>query len=317
VANIHSQHNLEQLKQKDVPIVRVDNFVDLDIPSVFPDDTAIGKLAADYFLSRNFSNFAAVTYPEEPFGQIRAKAFSTHTAPSNCQILEISDRWEEARLKEAIESFLRKLPPQTALFAVNDDLATIIIYHARLLKLKIPSQLAVLGAGNTEFTCRKAMIDLSSIRLPDRNCGYKAAEMLQDILDGKKVTTKTLRPIDIVTRTSTDHFTVEDKIVAQALRLIHAKSNKPITIDYLTRVLSINRRTLERRFRKSINKSPLEEVMLMRMSRAKRLLEHTNLTIIQISHDAGFPDLKSMGAQFQKRDNMSPETYRNNTRIAD
>jgi len=311
IANIHSKHQLELLSQREQPVVRVDNFIDTkNILGIFPDDKAIGKLAAEYFLSRNFTNFAVVTYPEEASGQLRASAFMDSCAPHQPRLLEISDRWEEDRFRETIENFLKQLKKPTAIYAVNDDLATIIIYHARKLKIKIPEKLSILGTGNSEFTCRKAMVDLSSIRLPERKCGFLAAEMLDNILKGKSVATKILPPIDIISRQSTDHFAVEDNLVAQALRLIHTKRNYPITIADLTTELSVNRRTLERRFRKAMNTSPLEEVMRMRMHRAKRLLEHTQLTIMEISHTAGFPDLKSMETQFNKRENATPEGWR-------
>lgn len=311
VANIQDQNQLNILQQTDRPIVRVDNITDTkDVPGVFPDDQAIGKLAAQHFLSRNFTNFAVVTYPEEPFGQIRAKSYMESLAPHQCHLLEISDRWDADKFKETIETFLMQQNRATAIFTVNDDLATTIIYHALKLGIRIPEDLSVLGTGNNEFTCRKAMVGLSSIRLPERKCGYMAAQMLDNLLDGKKVATQTLPPIDIISRRSTDYFAVNDNLVAQTLRTIHAARNIPVTINDLTTELSVNRRTLERRFRKVMHKSPLEEVMQMRMSRAKRMLEHTQLTIIEISLAAGFPDLKSMETQFNKRENSTPEEYK-------
>jgi LacI family transcriptional regulator len=314
IANIHSESSLEVIKQTERPTVRVDNFIDLqEIPGVFPDDKAVGTLAANYFLSRHFTEFAVVTYPEEPFGQLRAEAFKNTLAPHRCNFLEISDRWDLNRFNNTIEDFLHQLPPSTALFAVNDDLATIIIYHARKCGIKVPEDLSVLGAGNNEFVCRKAMVPLSSINLPERECGYLAAQMLDDIIDGKPRKTKTLPPINIASRLSTDYFAVDDKLVARALRCIHAKRNNPLSIANLAAELAVNRRTLERRFRQIMKISPLEEVMRMRMSRAKRMLQHTQKQIIEIAHAAGFPDLKSMETQFNNRENMTPEDFRKRT----
>jgi len=309
--NIHSKEALRLIQEIEKPTVRVDNFFDLkEIPGVFPDDKAIGKLAAQYFLSRHFTEFAVVTYPEEPFGQLRAQAFRDALAPHHCSFTEISDRWNSNLFSYTIENFLQQLNSPTALFAVNDDLATIIIYHARKYGICVPEDLSVLGAGNNKFDCRKAMVSLSSINLPERECGYQAAQMLDDLIDGKHVETKVLPPIDIASRRSTDYFAVNDKLVARALRIIHAKRNGSLSIADLAAELAVNRRTLERRFRHVMKMSPLEEVMRMRMSRAKRMLRHTPKRIIEIAHASGFPDLKSMESQFANRDNMTPEDFR-------
>jgi LacI family transcriptional regulator len=310
LTNIHDERYLSALDDMSCPIVRVDNIVEAGgIPGVFPDDAAVGRFAAQYFLERRFSDFAVLTYPGEVFGQERIAAFMEEVKPHPCHVIELSDLRDANRYKYALKKFKEKDEP-TAVFAVDDDLAIHLIYEARCLGIAIPDSLSVLGVGNNEFVCRKSVIPLSSIVLPERECGYDAARMLDELLDGKSVADRTLLPLKIVTRQSSDYFAVGDKLIARALRIIHSEFETPVSVGTLAKDISVNRRTLERRFRRVMKVSPLEEVMRVRMSRAQRMLLHSDKRIIEVAYEATFPDLKSMEIQFEKRLGMSPKVYR-------
>lgn len=106
----------------------------------------------------------------------------------------------------------------------------------------------------------------------------------------------------------------EDAIVAEAIQFIWDHSQRPMTIDDVVSQLPVGRRSLERRFRKALGRSLLEEITRCRLQRAKQLLEETSLPISQIAAAAGFSKTDRMNEVFQRAEGVSPWAYRRNRR---
>jgi len=101
-----------------------------------------------------------------------------------------------------------------------------------------------------------------------------------------------------------------DPLVAQAVDYIWTHSHYPITVPLIARELQTNRRTLERRFAAERGHSILAEINECRLSRAKRLLEETNLPLKVVTHLAGFTSAQRMRAVFLDREEMLPSEFR-------
>ena len=96
-------------------------------------------------------------------------------------------------------------------------------------------------------------------------------------------------------------FTVKDRVVAEAMRLIWEQSHRPMTIDGLARQLPITRRSLERRFRTAVGHGIHNEIVRCRLERARRLLLATNLSLKEVSSASGFSNTDSLGRAFPPR----------------
>ena len=72
----------------------------------------------------------------------------------------------------------------------------------------------------------------------------------------------------------------------------------------------MSRRTLERRFSKALNQSPLELIRSMRLNHVKALLRETDLKLDAINDLAGFSYTAYMVGQFHQIEGMTPGQYR-------
>lgn len=106
-----------------------------------------------------------------------------------------------------------------------------------------------------------------------------------------------------------------DPLVAQAVGFIWTRSHYPITVPRIAEALAVNRRTLERRFAAERGQSILDEINDCRLSRAKRLLEETDLPIKVVTHLAGFSSEQRMRATFLAREGILPSEHRSRAAI--
>ena len=105
-----------------------------------------------------------------------------------------------------------------------------------------------------------------------------------------------------------------DTLVTACLDLIWTHSHLPLSIDYLVQQLPTSRRTLERRFGQTCGHSIHGEIMRCRLSRAKRLLCETRLSVKCIAYLSGFTSPQRMCVAFKKYLQTSPKRYRRQRR---
>lgn len=72
----------------------------------------------------------------------------------------------------------------------------------------------------------------------------------------------------VIVRQSSDLQSTSDPDVSQALLDIRSKSNRPIQVIDILKPVPVSRRVLERRFRKCLNPSFLEEIHRTHLERA-------------------------------------------------
>ncbi len=109
---------------------------------------------------------------------------------------------------------------------------------------------------------------------------------------------------------SLDDSELTDPVVAQAVEVIWTRSHYPLTVPKIAQALGVNRRTLERRFTAERGQSILDEINDCRLSRAKRLLEETDLPIKVVTHLAGFSSEQRMRATFLGCEGILPSEHR-------
>jgi len=103
---------------------------------------------------------------------------------------------------------------------------------------------------------------------------------------------------------------VGDALVAQAMDLIWTHSHRPLSVAYLAAQLPCTRRTLERRFLAARQHSILDEINACRLSRARRLLRETDLSVKTVAYLAGFTSSERMRVAFLNREGCPPDRYR-------
>jgi LacI family transcriptional regulator len=116
--------------------------------------------------------------------------------------------------------------------------------------------------------------------------------------------------VGVVTRRSTDVIAVKDSDVAAALQYIRREHGRNISVDQVADEVAMSRRSLEKRFRDTIGRTILDEIQLVRLDRAKRLLLETTYPISQIADISGFGSTGYFIQFFHKRVGKTPRKFR-------
>gem|GEM_PF-545362 len=105
-----------------------------------------------------------------------------------------------------------------------------------------------------------------------------------------------------------------DSVVSGALARIWTRGHQAISVKQLAEGVGVTQRTLERRFRRYIGHSVVEEIIACRVNRAKRLLEETDMPVKAIAYLAGFPSEQRMRVAFAQREGVTPRKLRRRSR---
>ncbi|HSV15045.1 MAG TPA: DNA-binding transcriptional regulator [Tepidisphaeraceae bacterium] len=262
------------------------------------DDLRVGQVAARHFVQKGYREFAFVGR-ESSWSHQRGEGFRTEieSAGFGCSMLQqdsestITGRgWDMIDRAGPLLDFLRVAPRPLALFACNDIRARSIAQMCRNEGIRVPDDVAILGCDNDDLDCEVSDPPLSSVAVPWRRIGYDAAAALDRMLDGESIEPSVilLPPIGVVERQSTDSVAVSDPDVAAAIRFIREHAHERTSVDDVLQAVPIGRRSLEKRFRAVLKRSPLEEIRRVHVERAKHLLGTTDLSVNDVARHSGF-----------------------------
>jgi LacI family transcriptional regulator len=146
--------------------------------------------------------------------------------------------------------------------------------------------------------------------------GHEAAAMLDRLMQGHKPpgAPVLIEPTSIATRQSTDTLAIDDPELARAIRFIRDHAAEPVLVDEMVAELAISRRHLERRFQEVLGRTPAAEIRRVHLSRAKELLEQTDLPIPAVAAGSGFGSPEYLAYAFKQEMGLSPRRYRTQVR---
>src|SRR5215467_7512668 len=101
-----------------------------------------------------------------------------------------------------------------------------------------------------------------------------------------------------------------DDWLAPLIDWANARLGAPLTVAHLAAQAGLSVRALERRFTRTINKSPLRWLLLQRVRLAQKMLETTNTPIEAVATTCGFGTATNMRAHFKRHTGVSPAAYR-------
>ncbi len=105
-----------------------------------------------------------------------------------------------------------------------------------------------------------------------------------------------------------------DALIHQAQNYLQKHMTDEIRIADLASVLGISERTLIRRFRSAVQRTPLAYLQDLRLEAARRMLEVGSLGVEEVACRVGYLDTSSFSRLFRQRVGMSPGAYRNRFR---
>lgn len=103
---------------------------------------------------------------------------------------------------------------------------------------------------------------------------------------------------------------VSDSLVAKAVDFIKNNANKQIQVSDVAESVSVSRRKLERRFKKSLNRSIHREIKLTKVQLISKMLLETSDNISEIAAKLGFADVAHIARYFKDIEGISSLEYR-------
>jgi transcriptional regulator GlxA family with amidase domain len=100
-----------------------------------------------------------------------------------------------------------------------------------------------------------------------------------------------------------------DPLVVKAQEWIEQHESRPIDYEWLAQELRTSRRSMERRFKRSVGVTPLGYLQKLRVERAKRLLEEGAYTFSEITYQVGYEDIPFFRKIFVRLTGLRPNEY--------
>jgi LacI family transcriptional regulator len=312
IAMIHSAKSVAPFRKAKVPLVNVartmseNQMREIHLPTVLPDDQRIGELAFEYFFDRGFRSFGFCGHPTASWSRERGAGFVQACRARHLPCLQ-STAADHVRM-----DWLQSLPRPCAVLAANDRYAWHAIDACRESNIAVPEEIAVLGCDNDQLLTEMVRPTLSSIDLDAERIGFEAGQLLQELITSGKPSDRfsKLPPRGVVTRHSTEVLSIEDDAVAEAARFIREHAAKPIRVDDVCDHVAMSRRNIERRFKKAMGRSILDEIRRMHLDRAMKLLAESDLDMPRVAEQSGFASQVRFSTVFHELTGMTPTAYR-------
>jgi LacI family transcriptional regulator len=289
------------------------------IPKIRPDNVGLGHLGAEHFLERGHQHFGFTGFANDGWSCERRDGFleALRLAGRKCNVYDVNypgdltPIWDVEQIA-SLEGWLKRLPKPVAVMACNDMRAQQIITAAQSSGILVPEEVAVLGVNNDPIRCELAYPPLSSVVPNAFQSGYHAAEVLAELLAGRKPKNydQRIEPVGVVTRPSSDVLAIDDRNVATALSFIRERACQGITVDQVMRHAFASRSQLEKKFRHYLGRSPQAEIRRVQVAKIRQLLFETDFPLKKIAELTGFEHVEYMCVLFKRLAGDSPGIYR-------
>ena len=174
-----------------------------------------------------------------------------------------------------------------------------------------------MGVDNDELMCELTEPPLTSIEQGARGVGYRAAELLDRMMSGKRAPqiANYVVPERVVCRRSTDYLAIEDADVAAAVRFIRQHACEHMQAADLLTAIGVSRSTLSLRFKEVMGKTVHEEIRETKLARARQLIATSDLQLKQVAAEAGFTHVQHMTNLFRKHVGQTPSEFQRMARL--
>jgi LacI family transcriptional regulator len=292
-------------------------------PRVHYDNAKIGRMAAEHFLQRGFKHIAYLNGGNYWLEMERIPEFRKTVESAGARFHEIEyykhfTPGGKQPLQDHLEAHqwltrtIAELPKPLGIAVTADDVAPRLLQACDDAGVAVPEEVGVLGCDNDPMVCDYTPVPLSSVDNDWERIGYEAARLLDQIMNGGTAPKKPvlIPPKGVVTRLSTNILAVPDPQIARALRFIWEHFPESIGTPDISTAAGLNRRTLERGFRLHLGRSVGDELMRVRIERAKSLLIHSTHKAHQIAELSGFSGIVPFSKAFLRVTGVRPSDYR-------
>lgn len=313
-----SKSDIAKFKKSGIAIISQDFKERLEgLPVITGAYRETGKLAAEYFARKGFRNFGFYGFSNIVWSRERLEGFREALSEKGFVVHNLEQ--EELPTKELwqyqpdnLMQWLSSLPKPIAIMACDDNQGQYICEVCRLLNIRIPEDVAILGVDNDQSICEFSNPPLSSIKQNAEKGGYDAAASMQQMIDSRTFHCENIYVpyINIITRQSTDIYTTQDPVISDLLRYIHTHINTKINVQKLLKEIPISRRKLEKKFFTATHTSIYQYILHLKMEKFTERLLETNDSLVNVATELGLDDYKNISRTFKKLYGCAPNKYR-------
>jgi len=323
IARINDARIAEAVVRTGLPIVDLRGlYPELGFPYVGPDFREVARLGYTHFVDRGFRYIACCMLPRESYPGVHwcCEHFKEISAADGrrCEVFNPQPEntkpltWEEEQ--DRFVQWLSGLPKPVGIVTFNDECGFQVLDACRRAGVRVPDDVAVLGAGNDTVLCNLTSPPLSSIETGADRIGYKAAailaRMMRSPLKGNKPSKVFFPPSGISVRQSSDVMAISDRLVADAVQFIREGACRQITVQDVLNHVSLSRSVLDLRFKAALGRTPKAEILRVQLETARHLLADSNLTLHEIAIRSGYTSAKYLGDAFTRMVGVRPGEYR-------
>ena len=325
IARIACEKQARQLKELGIPVVNISSIQvrgSEEFPRVTTDNQLFAQLALNYFLDLGFNHLGYFSLRRICYIAKQHDAFleATKQAGIECSVYEAPPGIGAAPAWnldiKSLRHWLKNLPKPAGILTWNATCARQIVYACEQEGIFVPDDVAVLSAVDDDLLCELSHSPLSAVDVRAKQIGYRAAELMDQLLHKKKIPNQSIliEPGGVITRQSTDTLAIKDPQLATAIRYIRNHVTENIQVSDVARHAGLSRRVLERRFTQQLSRTPAQEIRRVKLDCAKQLLIKTELPIPDIADSAGFGSPEYLAYVFRQHEKMTPLAYRKKNR---
>lgn len=307
------------------PVVRIFDGLEQDpFPVVDTDDRLSGRMGARHFLELGYHNLVFMHVMDMPGTLLRRDGFIAEAAGAGrkASVLKIPTTAEPGSIarsspagsrnnrEEWLARKLSHLPKPMAILPEDDSHAPEIVQAALLAGLRVPQDVAVLGADNL-FPDHLAAspVPLSTIKA---NPSEAAVTLLADLMAGRPAPDQPILipPLGITIRTSTAFFVSEVPGITDAVLYLRTHFRERILVDHLAQHVHVSLRKLQSEVKQALGHTISDELFRLRVEHAQRLLRETDMKVAAVAVESGFGDHAALHRAFKQVHDLSPGKYR-------
>ena len=213
---------------------------------------------------------------------------------------------------DPLKEWLAAIPKPCGIFAANDEMGAHVLREANELGIAVPDAISLIGVDNDELICENCTPPLASVSIPIEHSGWLAAELLQ-----KQMLNPSLPPeaavygeSTVVSRPSLGRLARRDTTVFRALEFIRTHACGQLSVADVIHAMGLGRRSGETRFKSTTGHSINEEILAVRLEKAKKLLANGRIPLDRIHTECGYRDGRSLRYIFRRATGMSLREWR-------
>ncbi len=283
-----------------------------DLPGlvrVLPDDASIGRIAARHLLDCGYRR-CAMWGGDLPARERRFTVFAETVRSAGAVCTRLVPQTPD-HIVEAFLALVRAGPGPLAVFCHQDRDAAFVRDLCHTAGTTVPDEVAILGVDDDAAICLESQPHLSSVIVPWRSIGRRAAELLHARLSGAELPKVARLPsLRVAARTSTGRVPNSDRQVEKILRLIDNQPHRQWTLAALATSVAMAPRSLQRRLQAAgVNLRQL--LLARRLDAFEERLAGSDLPLGRLQTACGFNSRQALHRAFTARHGRGPAAWRN------